>query len=183
MTEELLYLIKSKFGFGTKSQNWKHWFAQLDLKTCESCRTMHGKIYSIGEIVPNAPPLHWYCRCEIKPMNAADAKECTKQGINGAPYWLKKYGKLPEYYISGEALQVLGWRWGKAPSKYAPAKMVTMGIYRNENGHLPSLPGRVWFEADINYTSGKRNAQRIVWSSDGLIFVTYDHYQTFIEVV
>ena len=37
----------------------------------------------------------------------------------------------------------------------------------------------------INYglkNSGKRNRQRIVYSNDGLIFVSYDHYQTFYEI-
>ena len=61
MVEEFLYAIKSKLGLGPKSQKWKHWVAQLDLKTCTQCRTMHGKIYSISESVPNMPPLHWYC--------------------------------------------------------------------------------------------------------------------------
>ena len=57
-----------------------------------------------------------------------------------------------------------------------------VSIYLNSNGHLPSATGRVWYEADINYYQGKRNTQRLLWSDDGLIFVTYDHYQTFIEV-
>ncbi len=43
--------------------------------------------------------------------------------------------------------------------------------------------GRTWYEADINYSNGKRNKQRILYSNDGLIFVTYDHYETFIEIV
>ena len=38
-------------------------------------------------------------------------------------------------------------------------------------------------EADINYTPGKRNSQRILWSNDGLIFVTYDHYETFYGII
>ena len=37
-------------------------------------------------------------------------------------------------------------------------------------------------EADINYNKGKRNRQRILYSNDGLIFATYDHYQTFYEI-
>lgn len=49
----------------------------------------------------------------------------------------------------------------------------------NRNGHLPSAPGRVWYEADINYSTGYRGVERILFSNDGLIFVTYDHYQTF----
>ena len=42
--------------------------------------------------------------------------------------------------------------------------------------------GRVWYEADINYTGGYRNTHRILYSNDGLIFVTYNHYETFYEV-
>ena len=39
-----------------------------------------------------------------------------------------------------------------------------------------------WYEADINYKDGFRNRERILYSNDGLIFVSYDHYQTFYEV-
>ena len=39
-----------------------------------------------------------------------------------------------------------------------------------------------WFETDINYVNGKRNAQRVLWSNNGLVFVTYDHYGTFYEI-
>ena len=56
-------------------------------------------------------------------------------------------------------------------------------IYKNKEGKLPSAPGRIWYEADINYTGGIRNSSRIVYSNDGLVFVTYDHYFTFNEVI
>ncbi len=45
------------------------------------------------------------------------------------------------------------------------------------------MRNRTGYEADINYVSGKRNSDRIVWSNDGLMFVTYDHYRTFIEII
>lgn len=61
--------------------------------------------------------------------------------------------------------------------------MVTMGTYQNMNGRLPDISGRIWYEADINYYEGKRNKHRLLWSNDGLIFVTYDHYETFYEIV
>lgn len=60
--------------------------------------------------------------------------------------------------------------------------MIFGGIFSNYNGHLPDDPGRIWYEADINYIEGKRNSERILFSNDGLIFVTYDHYKTFCEV-
>ena len=61
--------------------------------------------------------------------------------------------------------------------------MIGGDVFANSASKLPSTPGRVWYEADINYKKGKRNKQRIVWSNDGLIFVTYDHYETFYEIV
>ena len=55
-------------------------------------------------------------------------------------------------------------------------------VYKNIDGRLPSSNGRIWYEADINYTGGARNSSRIIYSNDGLIFVTYDHYLTFNEI-
>ncbi len=92
-------------------------------------------------------------------------------------------GNLPNYYISQKELERLGWRKGNAISTFAAEKMMVGGIYKNSNHHLPLQDGRVWYEADINYVSGKRNGQRIVWSNDGLLFVTYDHYETFYEII
>lgn len=61
--------------------------------------------------------------------------------------------------------------------------MIARGIYFNDDGHLPQVDGRIWYEADINYYEGKRNGHRVLWSNDGLIFVTYDHYETFYEII
>ena len=61
-------------------------------------------------------------------------------------------------------------------------KMIGGNVYHNKEKKLPDISGRVWYEADINYTEGFRNRQRILYSNDGLIFVTYDHYQTFYEI-
>lgn len=68
-------------------------------------------------------------------------------------------------------------------SVVVPDRMITRGVYKNRNGHLPSKQGRIWYEADINYKGGFRDGQRIIYSNDGLIFVSYDHYQTFFEIV
>ena len=80
MIEDLIYALKTKFGFGLKSRNWKHWFAYLDLKTCKACRKMHGKIYAADEKVRTKPPLHMYCRSIIQPMNAVVSGECSLEG-------------------------------------------------------------------------------------------------------
>lgn len=167
----------------TQSTNYKNWKAILDLKTCIECRSRHGQIYQIDEVVDPAPPLHINCRCDIIPMESVEAGNATKKGDEGADYWLKHFDKLPEYYVSSRDLEKLGWRYGKRPSKFAPGKMYSKGVYENSDGHLPDAPGRIWYEADINYYEGRRNRHRVLWSNDGLIFVTYDHYETFYEIV
>jgi guanyl-specific ribonuclease Sa len=52
-------------------------------------------------------------------------------------------------------------------------------VFGNREGMLPKSDGRKWFECDINYSGGYRGAERIVYSNDGLIYYTNDHYKTF----
>ena len=61
-----------------ESTRWKHWKTILDLKTCESCKAMHGKIWAIEEVPETEPPLHWGCRCVIDAMKAVRAGKGTK---------------------------------------------------------------------------------------------------------
>lgn len=166
-----------------ESINYKNWRAILDLRTCTDCRSRHGKIYSIEEIPGVYPPLHPNCRCEIKPMESIFAGEATKNGDAGADFWLKYFGVLPNYYVTEAEAKNNGWKRGKSPANFIPGKMLTMGTYNNSNGHLPQADGRIWYEADVNYYEGKRNGHRVLWSNDGLIFATYDHYATFYEII
>lgn len=93
-------------------------------------------------------------------------------------------GQLPNYYISKTDAENAGWIpiLGNL-NHVAPGKMIYGGVFKNRQGKLPQSDGRIWYEADINYTSGWRNNDRILFSNDGLIFVTYDHYMTFIEII
>ena len=164
------------------SDKWKNWIALIDAKTCPECKIRNGKIYDISEIVSPSPPLHPRCRCRILKMKSMFAGEATNNGVNGADWYIKYMGRLPEYYITKKEAKKRGWIMSRANlSNVAPGCMV-YGIYYNDDGKLPSASQRIWYEADINYTEGYRNMQRILFSSDGLIFVTYDHYETFIEV-
>jgi len=55
-------------------------------------------------------------------------------------------------------------------------------VYHNFDGKLPDAPWRIWYEAERNSVAAVEGKERILYSSDGLIFVTYDHYMTFVEV-
>lgn len=167
-----------------QSDKWKHWVAQIDLKTCLICKENNGKIYDIDDFTTlPRPPVHPYCRCAVKKMSAIRAGSATKHGTRGADWYLKYRGTLPDYYISDAEAKKLGWvpKQGNL-SAVAPGKMITGGQYYNDDGKLPSGNGRIWYEADINYSSGYRGTERIVFSNDGLIFVTYNHYETFFEI-
>jgi len=167
-----------------QSKNYKHWISVDDHKRCKPCKDNHGKIYHIDELPQTDHRLHARCRCIITWMQAIIAGKATDKGNDGADYWLKHYDELPDYYITKEDAEKLGWiSFIGNLDNVAPGKMVTMGEYKNKNEHLPVENGRFWYEADINYTSGYRNSERVVFSNDGLIFVTYDHYKTFVEIV
>ncbi len=167
----------------SESSNYKHWVSIEDLKRCLECAENHGKIWAVGQKPSPEPPIHPYCRCIIKRMQAIKSGTATINGVEGADWTLMYKNALPDYYVTKEEALAKGWKPGKWPSNFAPSKMIANGRYYNDDGHLPQVPGRKWCEADINYTIGKRNNQRILWSNDGLIFVTYDHYETFYEII
>ena len=119
----------------------------------------------------------------VQALPAILAGTATIDGTGGADYYMKQYGHLPSNYISKAVAQKLGWDSKKGNLRNVMPNSIMGGDkFSNRKGLLPASSGRVWFEADINYTGGYRNTQRLVYSNDGLVFVTYDHYKTFYEV-
>ncbi len=174
-------MIEKKF---SKSYNFRTWIAIIDVKTCAFCRNSNGKIFPVGQLIEQLPPAHLYCRCRIEYMRALYPGEATENKYQGADYYLYKYSRLPDYYIDSVSALLLGWSPKKGNlDKVAPNKMLYGGIYKNYNNKLPTAKGRIWYEADINYIQGFRGSHRILYSNDDLIFVTYDHYQTFVEII
>ena len=92
--------------------------------------------------------------------------------------YLHTYGHLPGNFITKRQVQDLGWEGGSL-AYYAPGKSIGGGKFGNYEGILPKKDGRTYYECDIDYDGGKRGAKRIVWSDDGLIYYTEDHYNTF----
>lgn len=93
--------------------------------------------------------------------------------------YIHTYGKLPPNYISKKEAEKLGWTGGSL-ERYAPGKCIGGSYFGNYEGLLPKKKGREYHECDIG-TLGKssRGAKRIVYSNDGLIYYTGDHYETF----
>ncbi|MCL1851593.1 MAG: hypothetical protein FWF88_00975 [Peptococcaceae bacterium] len=97
--------------------------------------------------------------------------------------YIRQNGRLPANYITKAQATAAGWVASEGNlAEVAPGKSIGGDIYRNAEGALPAAPGRIWYEADINYTSGFRGSDRILYSNDGLIYGTTDHYATFIVI-
>ncbi|MBQ2897952.1 MAG: phage head morphogenesis protein [Clostridia bacterium] len=166
----------------TQSINWKCWYAKLSLATCKDCRDLNLRIFDMYE--PLRHPMHPNCRCSLVPLGAIYNGTATSDGLSGADVWLKMYGELPGNYVDKDYAKEHGWKSIKGNLREVlPGATMGGNIYYNNEHILPEKPGRIWHEADINYDGGFRNTHRLLYSNDGLVFVTYDHYQTFYEII
>ena len=100
----------------------------------------------------------------------------TKQEV---AFYIYTYGHLPSNFITKKEAESLGWSGGSL-EPYAPGKCIGGNRFGNYEGILPEKEGRQYTECDIDTLGAeKRGAKRIVFSNDGLIYYTEDHYETF----
>lgn len=92
--------------------------------------------------------------------------------------YVKQNHRLPEYYITKNEAREQGWN----PSKgnlcdVLPGKAIGGDKFGNREGRLPD--GEKYFEADVNYHCGSRKADRIIFTRDGDVYLTKNHYKSF----
>lgn len=111
------------------------------------------------------------------PRIAEDGEYTTKEDV--AEY-LYLYKHLPSNFITKDEAKALGWvNYEGNLWEVAPGKSIGGDYFGNMEGLLPKKSGRKYYECDIDFEGGSRNAKRIVYSNDGLIFYTDDHYESF----
>lgn len=97
--------------------------------------------------------------------------------------YLRRYGTLPCNYITKAEAKELGWSAKKDNlSAVMPGCSIGGDTFQNKEKKLPSAKGRTWYECDVNTIDGKRSNERIVYSSDGLIYYTPDAHESFIKL-
>lgn len=121
------------------------------------------------------------------PVTTADPKGNTEpleengsyDSVQDVALYIQTYGELPDNYITKNEAEDLGWSGGSV-EQYAPGKAIGGDRFSNREGLLPKANGRTWTECDID-TLGEnsRGAKRLVFSNDGLIYYTDDHYESF----
>lgn len=93
--------------------------------------------------------------------------------------YLIAYGRLPENFISKDEARALGWSSGGLDD-FAYGMCIGGDRFGNYEGLLPEASGRTYTECDVDTLhADSRGAKRIVFSNDGLIYYTDDHYESF----
>ena len=93
--------------------------------------------------------------------------------------YIHTYGCLPQNFITKDQARQAGWSGGSL-EPYCPGMCIGGDSFGNREGLLPKAQGRSWTECDINTLGAdSRGAERIVFSNDGLIYYTGDHYESF----
>jgi hypothetical protein len=153
-----------------------------------------------------AAAVYFYNNFKIVKKNAADNSVLTTESVenvdneensnssetlsidrlteeNRVAAYVSKYGKLPDCYITKSEASRSGWTASEGNlCDVLPGRAIGGDRFGNREGQLPEKAGRQYFEADINYNCGRRGGERLVFSNDGLIFVTHNHYKTFEEL-
>ncbi|VTT28200.1 Ribonuclease precursor [Klebsiella pneumoniae] len=146
-------------------------------------------IAAIFAIAAAAAGLHHPAK---QPTSSKQSTPTARQGANDISTltaqqrvadYLQQHQRLPDYYLRKGEARKLGWDPSKGNlCNVLPGRAIGGDRFSNREGGLPDKAGRRWFEADVNYQCGRRGSDRMLYSSDGLIYVTSDHYRHFQQV-
>ena len=107
------------------------------------------------------------------------SEDGTYTAAEDVALYLHLYGHLPENFTTKKDARALGWSGGGLDG-YADGKCIGGDRFGNYEGLLPDAPGREYRECDIGTLhAASRGAKRLVYSNDGLIYYTEDHYESF----
>lgn len=118
---------------------------------------------------------------------AAEKISVEKNGSYTTPEdvaeYIHTFGTLPKNFITKSEAKALGWDNSKGNLwDVAEGKSIGGDHFGNFEGLLPDANGRKYTECDVNYSGGYRGSERIIFSNDGLIYYTGDHYKTFTQL-
>jgi hypothetical protein len=125
---------------------------------------------------PTEPPTQPPTEAPTEPAIAEDGWYYSKEDVS---LYLHTYGRLPSNFLTKDQARALGWKSGSV-ERYKAGAAIGGDRFGNREGLLPNAAGRQYYECDID-TNGQssRGAKRIVFSNDGLIYYTDDHYRSF----
>lgn len=144
------------------------------------------KVYStfVGEAVITAQcnGVSYSCTVTVVP---GETEQMEREGIytskDKVALYIHTYHKLPSNFITKSYATVLGGLLERPLLRAHYRKCIGGDRYFNYEGSLPEKENRKYYECDINTLGAQsRGTERLVYSNDGLIYYTPDHYNTFI---
>lgn len=184
MRDKLLSYFNTNDKLDSEFIQYHHEFGEC-VYPCFDCLNNDLRIFANdGTQPPVGEENHIKCHCFYTEVKTITIGSISKMGELAPDVYLKAYGKLPDYYITKEeAEEKYGWDSSKNTlAGKAPGKMIGGVVYHNIPPLLPEKEGRVWYECDVDYESGRRNTKRLYYSNDGLMFYSADHGRTFYHV-
>lgn len=131
------------------------------------------------EAKPEQTPAEAKPEAEPEPESPAIDENGHYTSKEDVALYLHTYGRLPDNFMTKNEAKKLGWEGGGL-DPYADGMCIGGDRFGNYEGILPDKDGRKWTECDIDTLHAKsRGAKRIVFSNDGLIYYTEDHYESF----
>ncbi len=141
----------------------------------------------ITEIIISETSITEYSETEAVTESSIKQLSVEKDGRYTTPEdvaeYIHTFGTLPSNFITKKEAQKLGWN-NKEGNLWEVTDQMSIGgdYFGNYEGLLPEADGRKYTECDVNYEGGYRGGERIVFSNDGLIFYTNDHYESFTQL-
>ncbi|WP_394282610.1 ribonuclease domain-containing protein [Frisingicoccus sp.] len=140
------------------------------------CMTIIGGCSQILDTAQTSQVLYETETETITEMLAEDGVYTSKEDV---ALYIHLYGKLPENFITKKEAKALGWEGGSL-EPYAPGKSIGGDRFGNYEGILPEEDGVTYKECDIDTMGAdQRGAKRIVFSNEGTVYYTEDHYKSF----
>lgn len=170
--------LQLKITGGAKKVSWSS--SKKKVATVSKNGTVFAK--SVGQTTITAKCNGKEYKCNVT-VTSGETEVMQENGVytskEKVALYIHTYKKLPSNFITKEQANALGWNGGSLLS-YAPDKCIGGNKYTNYEKTLPAEDGRVYYECDINTLGAlERGAERLVYSNDGLIYYTADHYATF----
>ncbi|MBQ5317625.1 MAG: ribonuclease [Oscillospiraceae bacterium] len=153
----------------------------------EQSETSETTVETISETITSESSIPEYPETETVTESSVEKLSVEKDGRYTTPEdvaeYIHTFGTLPSNFITKKEAQKLGWD-NKKGNLWDVTNQMSIGgdYFGNYEGLLPEADGRKYTECDVNYEGGYRGGERIVFSNDGLIFYTDDHYESFTQL-
>jgi len=142
----------------------------------EAFNNLFGELFSKNEITGQSAQTSAVTTGEGSAEVPAESRTDLTEAEELARY-IHAYGHLPSNFITKDEARALGWSGGGL-DKYKKGACIGGDVFKNSEGLLPAKEGRKYYECDVGTLgASERGARRLVYSNDGMIFYTSDHYE------